>query len=89
MIQVGVPAANTMLTIPAYEIYSRELTIRGSFIRANEFRRAVELLGVLDLAPLITQRFPLCEVQAAFKAAHSRQGVRVLVGSVATTARMV
>jgi len=89
MIQIGVPAADTMLTIPAYEIYSRELTIRGSFIRANEFRRAVELLGILDLAPLITQRFPLREVHAAFKAAHSRQGVRVLVGSVATATRTV
>ena len=84
MIQIGVPAADTMLTIPAYEIYSRELTIRGSFIRANEFRRAVELLSTLDLAPLITQRFPLREVHAAFKAAHSREGVRVLVGSVGT-----
>jgi len=89
MIQVGVPAPDTMLTIPAYEIYSRELTVRGSFIRANEFRRAVELLAILNLAPLITQRFPLREVHAAFKAAHSRQGVRVLVGSVATATRTV
>ena len=83
MIQIGVPPADAQFTVPAYEIFSRELTIRGSFIRTNEFRRAVELLGVLDLAPLITQRFPLREVRAAFEAAKGRQGIRVLVGPAA------
>jgi 2-desacetyl-2-hydroxyethyl bacteriochlorophyllide A dehydrogenase len=79
LIQVGVPAAAARVTFPAYEIFSRELTIRGSCIRTTEFRRAVELLATLDLADLITQRFPLREVHAAFKAAHSREGIRVLV----------
>jgi L-iditol 2-dehydrogenase len=79
LVQVGVPAATAMVSFPAYEIFSRELTIRGSCIRTTEFRRAVELLGTLDLAPLITQRFPLQEVHAAFKAAHGREGIRVLV----------
>jgi 2-desacetyl-2-hydroxyethyl bacteriochlorophyllide A dehydrogenase len=83
MIQIGVPPADAQFTVPAYEIFSRELTIRGSFIRTNEFRRAVELLGVLDLAPLITQRFPLRGVRAAFEAAKGRQGIRVLVGPAA------
>jgi 2-desacetyl-2-hydroxyethyl bacteriochlorophyllide A dehydrogenase len=83
MIQIGVPPADAQFTVPAYEIFSRELTIRGSFIRTNEFRRAVELLGVLDLAPLITQRFPLREVRAAFEAAKGRKGIRVLVGPAA------
>jgi 2-desacetyl-2-hydroxyethyl bacteriochlorophyllide A dehydrogenase len=79
LVQVGVPAAAAQVTFPAYEIFARELTVRGSCIRTTEFRRAVELLGTLDLTPLITQRFPLREVQAAFKAAHSREGIRVLV----------
>jgi len=82
LIQVGVPAAAATVSFPAYEIFGRELTIRGSFIRTTEYRRAVELLGTLDLAPLITQRYPLREVAAAFTAAHSRQGIRVLVGPV-------
>ena len=38
---------------------TRELTIRGSFVRTTEFRRAVDLLGTLDLSPLITRRFQL------------------------------
>jgi L-iditol 2-dehydrogenase len=87
LIQVGVPAAAATVSFPAYEIFGRELTIRGSFIRTTEYRRAVELLGTLDLTPLITQRFPLRDVSAAFKAAHSRQGIRVLVGPVGEPAR--
>lgn len=80
LVQVSVPPASARPALPAYEMFARELTIRGSFIRTTEFRRAVELLGVLDLSPLITRRFPLREVRAAVDAARSRQGVRVLVG---------
>jgi S-(hydroxymethyl)glutathione dehydrogenase/alcohol dehydrogenase len=81
LVQVSVPPLGARPALPAYELFARELTIRGSFIRTTEFRRAVELLGVLDLAPLITQRFGLPAVQAAIDAARARQGVRVLVGT--------
>jgi L-iditol 2-dehydrogenase len=80
VIQVSVPMSGVVLALAAYDLFARELTIRGSFVRTNEFRRAVELLATLDLAPLITERFPLTEVRAAFEAARSRQGLRVLVG---------
>jgi threonine dehydrogenase-like Zn-dependent dehydrogenase len=81
LVQVSVPPMSARLCLPAYELFSRELTIRGSYIRTTEFRRAVELLGVLDLAPLVTQRFPLREVHPAVEAARGRQGIRILVGS--------
>lgn len=81
LVQISVPPLKARPALPAYEVFARELTIRGSFIRTFEFRRAVELLGTLDLSPLITQRFPLADVQAAVDAARARQGVRVLVGS--------
>ena len=80
LVQVSVPPTTARPALPAYELFSRELTIRGSFVRTTEFRRAVELLGTLDLAPLITQRFPLREIDAALQAARGRQGIRVLVG---------
>lgn len=79
MVQVSVPMTGVTLRLPAYDLFARELTIRGSFIRTTEFRRAVELLATLDLSPLITERFPLAEVKAAFDAARSRRGLRVLV----------
>jgi threonine dehydrogenase-like Zn-dependent dehydrogenase len=80
LVQVSVPPTTARPSLQAYELFARELTIRGSFVRTTEFRRAVDLLGTLDLAPLITQRFPLSQINAAFQAARSRQGIRVLVG---------
>jgi L-iditol 2-dehydrogenase len=83
LVQVSVPGTGVTFALPAYDLFARELTIRGSFIRTTEFRRAVELLAVLDLRPLVTERFPLRDVRAAFDAARGRRGVRVLVGPVA------
>jgi L-iditol 2-dehydrogenase len=80
LVQVSVPPTTARPVLPAYELFARELTIRGSYVRTTEFRRAVELLETLDLAPLITQRFSLREIDAALQAARARQGIRVLVG---------
>jgi L-iditol 2-dehydrogenase len=80
LVQVSVPPTTARPALKAYELFSRELTIRGSYIRTTEFRRAVDLLGTLDLAPLITRRFPLRDIHQAIESARSRQGIRILVG---------
>jgi 2-desacetyl-2-hydroxyethyl bacteriochlorophyllide A dehydrogenase len=80
LVQVSVPATTTRPAWSAYELFSRELTIRGSYIRTTEFRRAVDLLATLDLAPLITQHYPLRQINDAVRAARGREGIRVLVG---------
>jgi threonine dehydrogenase-like Zn-dependent dehydrogenase len=41
VVLIGVPPATAELTLKSYELFERELTIRTSFIRAQEFRRAV------------------------------------------------
>lgn len=79
VVLIGVPSATAELTLPWYQVWERELSIRMSFIRAQEFRRAVELLAVLDVEPLLGTRFPLQRVHDAFAAAGSRQGVKTLV----------
>ncbi len=76
---VGVAPPEAELTIRPYEIYERELTIRGSFIRSNTFQRAVNLMGRLDLGPLITHRFPLTDVAAAIANVRDRRGLKTLV----------
>jgi len=81
VVLVGVAPATARPRFSAYDAFARSITIRGSFVRTTEFRRAVELLAVLDLAPMITHRFALQDVDAAFKAARSRAGIRVLVGA--------
>ena len=80
LVQVSVPPKSARPALPAYELFARELTIRGSYIRTTEFRRAVDLLGSLDLSPLITRRFPLTQIDQAIEAARAREGIRVLVG---------
>jgi 2-desacetyl-2-hydroxyethyl bacteriochlorophyllide A dehydrogenase len=82
LVQVSVPPTSARLSLPTYELFARELTIRGSFVRTTEFRRAVELLATLDLSPLVTHRFPLRDIHAAIEAARSRQAPRVLVGRI-------
>ena len=79
VVLIGVPPATAELTLKSYELFERELTIRTSFIRAFEFRRAVELLAVLDVEPLLGTRFPLDRIHDAFAAASGRQGVKTLV----------
>jgi threonine dehydrogenase-like Zn-dependent dehydrogenase len=80
LVQVSVPPTSARAMLPVYELFARELTIRGSYIRTTEFGRAVDLLGTLDLLPLISRRFPLSRIQDAVEAARSRQGIRILVG---------
>jgi L-iditol 2-dehydrogenase len=80
LVQVSVPPTNTRPAWSAYDLFARELTIRGSYIRTTEFRRAVDLLGTLDLSALITKRFPLHQINDAINAARAREGIRVLVG---------
>jgi L-iditol 2-dehydrogenase len=82
VVLVGVAPATARPRFSAYDLFLRELTIRASYIRRTEFGRAVDLLGVLDLEPLITHRFGLKDVHAAVQAARSRAGIRVLVGGV-------
>ena len=85
LVQISVPPTAATLTLKPYELFSRELTIRGSFVRTTEFRRAVDLLGTLDLEPMITRRFPLASIDQAIAAARGRQSVRVLVGPIGET----
>ena len=79
VVLVGVAPGDAEITLRPYELFERELTIRASFIRAYEFRRAVELLAVLGVEPLLGRRFPLPEIHAAFENAASRGGIKTLV----------
>jgi threonine dehydrogenase-like Zn-dependent dehydrogenase len=80
LVQVSVPSPEVRIELRPYELFSRELTIRGSYIRTTEFRRAVDLLATLELAPLIGEKFALRDVHRAIDAARRRESVRVLVG---------
>uniref|UniRef100_UPI00403F9B34 zinc-dependent alcohol dehydrogenase family protein n=1 Tax=Candidatus Enterococcus willemsii TaxID=1857215 RepID=UPI00403F9B34 len=57
----GVPSPNTELTIPAFDIFNKELKITSSFINPFTLSKAVHLLnqGNIQLAPLLSHTIQL------------------------------
>lgn len=62
------------VTIPQNTIVAKEIEIRGAFRFHEEFSDAVEMVnsGTLNLAPLLTKRFPIKDAVAAFELAADR-----------------
>jgi 2-desacetyl-2-hydroxyethyl bacteriochlorophyllide A dehydrogenase len=75
----GVAAPDAQITMAPYDIYYRELTIKGSLVNAYAHRRVVSLLSELDLAPLVTHTFPLGEIQQALSLVREGAGLKVQV----------
>ncbi|WP_207942501.1 chlorophyll synthesis pathway protein BchC [Enterococcus sp. DIV2402] len=60
----GVPSPDTEITIPAYDIFSKELKITSSFINPFTLSKAVQLLNQqkIQLTPLLSHKITLEEV---------------------------
>jgi L-iditol 2-dehydrogenase len=69
--------------IPVMEILEKELDIKGVFRYANAYPSAIELVsrGVVDLASLVTHRFPLSQLDDAlrFSDEHQDKTIKVIV----------
>jgi len=63
----GVCAPQDTVTLSPYEIYRRELVLRGSFTKAWTMLDAIALIarGKVNLEPIITNRYPVEEFPAA------------------------
>src|SRR5439155_22595881 len=79
VVLVGVAPGGARVSFSPYDVFARELTIRGSAMRAYEFARAVKLLPSLDLAPLVPLRVPLERVHEALELSRERAAPKVLV----------
>ena len=81
VLQFGVVSPDQLARIPPYDVYYKELTIRGSFVNPFTHSRAVELLAAkqIDVMPLITQRFPLDEAAKALETAQGKDAIKVLI----------
>ena len=78
----GFPAAEDGLCVSANALHYRQLYLTGTSGSSLEhFRRTLALFaaGRLDIAPLITGRYPLPAAEEAFKAAASREHARVVL----------
>lgn len=68
-VEVGVP--------PSF-MYTKELTIRGVFVSPYSFPRALNLLSILNLEPLISI-MPLEKISEAFHQLLAGKGIKVLI----------
>jgi L-iditol 2-dehydrogenase len=76
---VGVAPPGDLAQVDVYRIFDDELAIVGVFGIETTFGKAIALLEVLDLEPLVTHEFALDEAGDALRLAESAQCGKVLV----------
>ena len=81
VLQFGVVSPDQLAAVSPYDIYYRELTVRGSFVNPFTHARAIELLASkqVEVMPLVTHRFPLDEAARGFETAQGKDAVKVLL----------
>ena len=77
----SVPKPDAEYPLPLFDVYKKELTIKGSFVNPDTHARAVALInaGKLDFGPIITHRYPLAELSEAVKMQSAPASIKVLV----------
>ncbi|RFA13150.1 hypothetical protein B7R22_14225 [Subtercola boreus] len=77
----GMTAESAILPIAPYEVFRRELTIKGSFAQQFSFDRAVNALrsGRVDTAGMITHRFTLEEYAEALSAVGLSDCIKAVI----------
>lgn len=78
---VGVAAPDAEVSVKPYDIFRKELTIRGSYTNPYVMERALALLasGLIDWRQIVTHRFSLGEFEDAWETHRSGEGLKVSV----------
>jgi threonine dehydrogenase-like Zn-dependent dehydrogenase len=79
VVLTGLPHAPSRVEF--FWLVRREIDVRGSMIYQQEFGEALALLarGAIDVAPLLTHRFPLDGIEAALEAHRRPEAIKVAV----------
>ena len=77
----SVPKVEATFDLPLFDVYKKELTIRGSFVNPDTHERAVRLInsGKLDFTSIITHRFNLDQLPEAIAMQMSSESIKVVV----------
>ncbi len=77
----SVPKVDATYNLQLFDIFKKELTIRGSFVNPDTHQRAVDLInsGKLNFAPIITHTFTLDELPEAIAMQMSDESIKVVV----------
>ncbi len=81
LVLFSVPKPEASFPLPLFDVYKKELTIKGSFVNPDTHARAVALInaGRVDFTPIITHRFPLSQLSEAVEAQRGSESIKVLV----------
>lgn len=75
---VGVAPPEAEVAVKPYDVFRKELTIRGSYTNSYVMERALALLASerIDWRNVVTHRFPLNEFGEAWEAHRSGAGLK-------------
>ena len=78
----GMTAASSRWSVPPYEVFRRELTIKGSFAQHHSFSRAVAALrqGRVRTDGMITHRFTLDDYADVLSAVGDSSCLKAVIG---------
>lgn len=78
---VGVAPPEAEVAVKPYDVFRKELTIRGSYTNPYVMERALALLASerIDWRSIVTHRFPLGEFEEAWEAHRTGAGLKVSV----------
>jgi threonine dehydrogenase-like Zn-dependent dehydrogenase len=78
---VGVAPPDAEVAVKPYDVFSRELTIRGSYTNPYVMDRALALLasGRLDWQTIVTHRFALEDFGEAWSAHREGAGLKISI----------
>ena len=77
----SVPKVDATFDLPLFDVYKKELTIKGSFVNPDTHARAVALINSAKVAfdPIITHRFTLDQLPEAIAMQMSDASIKVVV----------
>lgn len=77
----SVPKVDATFAVPLFDIYKKELTIKGSFVNPDTHSRAVDLInaGKLDFSKIITHRFTVDQLPQAIATQQGSESIKVVV----------
>jgi 2-desacetyl-2-hydroxyethyl bacteriochlorophyllide A dehydrogenase len=70
---------DAQLAVRPFDLYARELTVRGSWLSPYSFSRSLALLTKLDLLPLVSEIVPLEEIERAFELHKQGTAIKILI----------
>jgi len=79
VVVVGVADPDARLSLSPYELYRREITLRGCLTRRNSFERGMRWLRHEALDSFVTHTFPIERIGEAMQAAIHGAGGKVLI----------